>query len=151
QRLVEVGTWSLFRINHSDADAEVEADGTGLVTGTTAAGAVTVPAGGVAVIQQAGCSAAAPAPRATPPRRAPRAARNAPAEARYAMRSNPLGRFEPPWKRIPTGKVDSNPSWAHRGAHRPRQSAGRHSAPHEGTQRAHRHRDRGEAPCRVQI
>lgn len=54
RRLAEDGTGFLFLINHTEADAEVAAEGTELVTGTTAAGTVTVPAGGVAVVQQAG-------------------------------------------------------------------------------------------------
>src|SRR5699024_4626378 len=54
RRPAEDGTGLLLRINHTEADAEVAAEGTELVTGTTAAGTATVPAGGVAVVQQAG-------------------------------------------------------------------------------------------------
>lgn len=47
------GASFLFVINHTDADADVKASGLDLLTGSTAAGDLTVPAGAVAVIQEA--------------------------------------------------------------------------------------------------
>ncbi len=44
----------LFVLNHTDQPAKVDAAGTDLLTGTTCAGTVEVPAGGVAVIREEG-------------------------------------------------------------------------------------------------
>jgi beta-galactosidase len=48
-------TW-LFVVNHTDERARVPADGMDIVTGAVVTGAVTVPAGGVAVVRERGVS-----------------------------------------------------------------------------------------------
>ncbi|MEE1619597.1 beta-galactosidase [Brachybacterium sp. J153] len=52
RRFAEDGTTYLFVLNHSDRDQVVQVDGRDLLTGHTADGAFTVPAGGVAVIEE---------------------------------------------------------------------------------------------------
>jgi len=46
----------LFVLNHTDAAAEVPADGTDIVTGAPVSGSVVVPAGGVAVVREGGAA-----------------------------------------------------------------------------------------------
>jgi beta-galactosidase len=52
RRVGEDASW-LFVLNHSDSGAVIAATGTDLLTGADAAGEVTVPAGGVAVVREA--------------------------------------------------------------------------------------------------
>jgi len=46
----------LFVLNHTDAAAELPADGTDIVTGARVSGSVVVPAGGVAVVREGGAA-----------------------------------------------------------------------------------------------